>query len=659
MMEPPQGGFIVSGERMIFKQRSIDRWVAGGLLALLLLALVVLWPGVHGPFLFDDFPNFGNLAEIHGKPTLRNIGVYLSLFPGESGRPLAALSFLLNDSTWPSEPYGFKVTNLLIHLLNGVLVFGLARSLDKMTPGVAEAGPHARSNFTALAAAAIWLLSPIQISAVFLTVQRMTELAATFAFAGLWGFFAILGRTRDVRRTAAALAVLGLGTILSFLCKENGALTPILAITALVTLGRVRMAGLTPWARRMLWAGLLSAAAVVAHVLLQRVLHAHDGHFTGRNFGLGERLMTEGRVLLDYAALIIVPRLSSSSLYYDDYVISTGLLTPDSTLPALLLVVGMLTGGIWFRKRYPLLAFGVLWFLAGHLVESTVVALEIYFEHRNYVPLFGPAFAAASYAINASGKLQKPVMAGLVCWLVLAAGLTHLQARTWGSEEKLATYWHVEHPASLRAQQQYAQYLVKAGHASEARTVLSAVQARQQSTFDAEVQLIILDCDSGYRISPGRLRSAIDLAGISQHTPGTALILARLGQSVRANRCPTQVSPQAWLDLTAAAIKGPNGRGIARMVRVERAELFLAAKRLDPAIQELGYAYGRGKRAEPRIAFYAAALLATAGRYDEASEWAARPLSEPWSWKRWLASTNQQAHELLQAIEEDKKKASP
>lgn len=637
---------------MISGRWSSDRWVAGGIAALLLLALAVLWPGVHGPFLFDDYPNLKNLAELNGRPTLRSIGVYLSLFPGDSGRPLAALSFLLNDVDWPSEPYGFKVTNLLIHLLNGVLVFGLARTLGRATGAPTDPAHCVRIKFAALAAAAIWLLSPIQVSAVFLTVQRMTELAATFLFAGLWGFFAILGRARGVSHALAALATLGTGTVLSFLCKENGALAPILAITALATIWRVRMASLSPWARRLLWAGLLLPAAVVAQVLVQRVLHAPDGHFIGRNFGLWERLMTEGRVLLDYLALIVAPRLSSSSLYYDDYVISTGLLTPVSTLPSLLVVLGLLAGGLWARKRYPLFAFAVLWFLAGHLIESTVVALEIYFEHRNYVPLFGPAFAAATLTVNAPGKLRKPALLGLLGWLVLASGLAHLQARTWGSEEKLATYWHVEHPNSLRAQQQYAQYLVKTGGWDEARSVFAAMQWRQQSAFDAEVQLIILDCDGGRVVAPERMQSAIALASATQHTPGTAMILGRLGQSVRANRCPSQVSPEAWLALTAAAIEGPNGAGIARMVRVERAELFLDAQRLDDAISELAKAYGKGKHAEPRVAFYAAALLATAGRYDEARQWAKRPLKERWSWKHWLSSTKRQAYELLEAMDE-------
>src|SRR5690606_20128580 len=107
--------------------------------ALLVLTAIVLWSGVHGPFLFDDHPNLKNLTEINGHPTWRNIGVYLSLFPGTPGRPLATLSFLLNDVDWPSNPYGFKVTNLLLHLLNGVLAFGLSRTISSIMAPVREA----------------------------------------------------------------------------------------------------------------------------------------------------------------------------------------------------------------------------------------------------------------------------------------------------------------------------------------------------------------------------------------------------------------------------------------------------------------------------------------------------------------------------------------
>src|SRR5690606_23571777 len=175
-------------------------------------------------FLFDDFPNLQHLSALNGQLTWRSLAHYASLFDGQIGRPLGMLSFAINDSAWPSEPWAFKYTNLLLHLLTGTLIFGLARSL-------AHVSFRSRSSdLLALLTAAAWLLHPMQLSTSMLVVQRMTQLSALFAIAGLWGYVALATRARCRLGAVAAIAVLGIGTGLAVLCKENGALTPILAV---------------------------------------------------------------------------------------------------------------------------------------------------------------------------------------------------------------------------------------------------------------------------------------------------------------------------------------------------------------------------------------------------------------------------------------------
>ena len=380
-------------------------------------------------------------------------------------------------------------------------------------------------------------------------------------------------------------------------------------------------------------------------------LDAPTGLFPSRNFGLWERLMTEARVLMDYLALIVSPRLTSSSLYNDDYPISHGLLDPVSTSPAIAVVVLAFGAALALRKRMPLLSFGVLWYLAGQVMESTVVGLEIYFEHRNYVPLFGIAFAIAAGAFALKGQLRRPVLLGLAGWLVLAATVTHLQARAWGDEARLTVYWHAEHPGSLRAQQQYASYLYERGHVQEAQAVLARMKGAG-SAANVALQDLTIECDTGKRDGDsGEVARIARLLDSAQVTPGTALILQRLRMSVQAGHCPGLLSADDWLALTEHVMGNRNGAGLFRMLRVERAELFLHARRLDPAIHELDLAYRAGDH-EPRIAFYAAALLATAGRYDEARAWAKKPMGRPWNWKDWFAQTDRQARELVDAIDE-------
>lgn len=655
-MKPPAlGASLFSGVAM----RNLRYpWAHLGFPVLLCLAAATFWPGVHGPFLFDDYPNLKNLAELNGWPTWRSIGVYLSLFPGTPGRPLAALSFLLNDAAWPSNPLGFKITNLLIHLLNGVLVFGLARQLSRLIADTLPAAPDSVSDNVATACAAIWLLSPIQISAVFLTVQRMTELAAMFAFAGIWAFFALIPRARTWWGACTAVLLLGTGTLLSFLCKENGALAPLLALVACATVLRPLLVRLPCAPRWILLVGASLPSLFVLGYLFRRILTAPDGWFSGRTFGLWERLMTEPRVLMDYLGLIVAPRLSSSSLYNDDYLISRGLLDPATTLPAILAIVALGGAGWYLRIRKPVIALGILWFLGGHLLESTTIGLEIYFEHRNYLPLFGPAFAAAHAAVSAKGKLRRPALVGLASWLILAACITHLQARAWGSEERLATFWHLEHPTSLRAQQYYANYLLEHGRPEDARRVMGQIHREKTSPFDSWMQVMTLDCDAGKEVPLAHLEAAMELATTSTPTPGTAMILRRMRYSVQAGHCADSLSPEYWLALTDRVLANPQGSGTRRMLRMERAELYLAAADLKAAMGEMEHAYGRGRNAQPRVAFYAAALLATAGKYDDARKWARKPLKAPWSWKNWLAQTDRQAQEMLDAIDQGERQAT-
>jgi hypothetical protein len=351
-----------------------------------------------------------------------------------------------------------------------------------------------------------------------------------------------------------------------------------------------------------------------------------------------------------------MPRLSSSSLYNDDFAVSHGLLDPATTLPAMLVVLAGLGLGIAMRKRMPLLSFALLWFLAAHVIESSVVSLELYFEHRNYVPLFGPAFAVAMLVVRTQGKLRVPALAGLGAWLLLAGTILHLQARVWGDEAMLATVWHLEHPRSLRAQQQYAIYLYGQGRLQDAHAIMANAAKRNISPVDTSLQALMIECDAHRPIAPAEMARISHLLQTERVAPGTSMMLARLRLSVQQGNCPQALSPETWLQFTSLAMKNPRGKGSIRNLRMERAELFLAANQLDAAIHEMERAYG-GSRKEPRIAFYAAAVLATAGRYDEARAWAQRPLGQPWAWKRWLAQTDQQAHELIAAIDQGQMEA--
>ena len=151
-------------------------------LAVLIIATTLAYlPGLSGGFLFDDQSN------ILDNPVLGLFDGSLSSLIAASGsgvsspfgRPVSMASFALNLHFFGASPFSFKLANLLIHLLNGVLIFIL---LQQLWPRLTN------SNAPPLAAtwvAAVWLLHPINLTPVLFVVQRMTSLAALFSLAAL------------------------------------------------------------------------------------------------------------------------------------------------------------------------------------------------------------------------------------------------------------------------------------------------------------------------------------------------------------------------------------------------------------------------------------------------------------------------------------------
>ncbi len=112
--------------------------VSGAALYLLLgLTLLLYWPGLKGPLILDDISNLGRLQNIG--PIHDASGFFRFIFSNSSAypsRPLSYASFLINDLAWPLYVPAHKYTNVLIHLINGVLVFWLAWLLC----GLSQAG---------------------------------------------------------------------------------------------------------------------------------------------------------------------------------------------------------------------------------------------------------------------------------------------------------------------------------------------------------------------------------------------------------------------------------------------------------------------------------------------------------------------------------------
>ncbi len=425
-------------------------WVVVGLV----LTTVCYWPGLHGGFVFDDFTN------IVGNPVLRigtkGIAAWWSAaingYPGLIGRPLPMLSFAINFQLDELNPFYFKLVNLAIHLLTG-LALGVLGYLLLST--VQQPALNQRSRLAVAALAAIvWLVHPFNLTSVIYVIQRMTGLATLFLVCGTVCY--VHGRMKQLRHQAGwkwiLAGLLGCGS-LAVLSKEIGFLLPLYLLV--VESVFFRFQGPEKANRKRLLALFGVALGLPLLALLVLLALSPDtllGGYQFREFTLAERLLTEPRVLLWYLRMLVVPDTSQMGIYLDDIPISRSLLDPPSTLPAILLLLGILAIGVTLRRKVPIAAFACLWFLAGHAMESTIIPLEIAFEHRNYLPGYGVLLALAHTLLRTDlgPRTLRIRHAAAAVWIgLLAIGLT-FRAHEWGDDLRHAMMELEQRPLSVR-----------------------------------------------------------------------------------------------------------------------------------------------------------------------------------------------------------------
>ncbi len=431
--------------------------------------ILVYLPGLKGPFLFDDFGSIATLGNLGGITDWTTFKAFVfGGNAGPTGRPLALLTFLIDANNWPTDPWPFKRTNLVIHLINGALLGVL---VTRILHVLAYGKKHAR--WIALVSTAIWLLHPFLVSTTLYVVQRMAQLSTLFIFAGL--IVHLYGRTlmaRDARKAYLIMTLsVGLLTLLAMLSKENGILLPILIgvleFTVLAS-ERKRFAALD-WRWSAVF--IIAPSLIIVAYLGARVVNSNFFEIVPpRDFSIYERVLTQPRILIDYLQNWFIPKLYTTGVFQDHFIKSTGFFSPITTFLSAVLHIAIIALAIVNRRKWPLLALAALFFYAGHLLESTVLNLELYFEHRNYLPacfLFLPVIVFLWQRM----RRQLFVVTALCITLVLG-GFTRYSATVWQDFSSMVEASARKAPTSARAQADYAKDLYNAGRYEDSLRVM-------------------------------------------------------------------------------------------------------------------------------------------------------------------------------------------
>ena len=595
------------------------------LLASLILAVVVYWAGLSGPFVFDDAQNLAAINDwLQGR--IGWVAVVFGNGSGLFGRPLSMASFVANVALLGPESWGLKLGNLFIHLINGVLVFVLFGSLTRQ--GGLTRDAKRENGWAAWFGAAIWLLHPLLVSTVLYVVQRMAMLSALFTLLALIAY--LHGRTtlhsRPTRaRILLLLALPGFST-LAVLSKENGVLVlPLCALIELFVF--VPAVGMKrSWKSRLVVVMGLVVPAVIAIGLVAFQAPMVVSGYLNRPFTLEQRLLTETRVLWDYARAYIAPNGPRMGLYHDDFVVSTGLFAPATTAFAIAAWLGLVAFAWRMRRAVPGFALGIGIFLVCHALESSIFPLLIYFEHRNYLATTGLAWALVSLATFTIATLQSQrriIPAAGAAIVILLSVATFARAHVWSNRESLLQQSLVFHPASrwLRSDLILNAMQKNPPAISEARTHADYMIADSDPLTKryGAIERVLIDCAAGGSAD----RNLVDLMFNGPSEPIEAdLLLAfdSLADGIARQPC-SGLSPGQLADGLVQLLdrtRLPVGTlGVWRL-RYRAANLYAAVDRIEDAISQSELAVAGGN-AQPQAMLFLAGLYLENGDIQKAS----------------------------------------
>lgn len=345
-----------------------------------------------------------------------------------SNRPVAKFSFALNYYFHQYDVEGYHLVNIIIHILTGILLYLIV----KITLNLPSLRSESKAfQWIPLISALIWLIHPLHTQSVTYIVQRMNAMATLFYLLSILLY--IRGRlTTEKRKKLALFGGCIVAGILALGSKEIAATLPVFILLYewffLQDLS-------SSWMRRHLLKFMVALVLLAMGVFLimgsdlfEQMLMRYQVY----DFTPFERLLTEFRIVIFYISLLLFPHPSRLNLDHD-FSISHSLFNPPTTIVSLLIILGLIGLAFYMAKKDRLLSFCILWFLGNLVIESTVIGLEIVYEHRTYLP----SVFSITLVVILLYRFLKPLwlkVAMLCLVITFFSQWTYQRNKVWGDE---------------------------------------------------------------------------------------------------------------------------------------------------------------------------------------------------------------------------------
>ncbi len=392
------------------------------ILVLLSLGTLAYWNSFDVPLVFDDLLTIQRNAGVR-------FGDYFSVNL-LSGRSLLYWTFAANYFLHGQDVWGYHLVNLILHLLNGVLIYFVARHILEL---VMEDSRRSRS--FAMLAAGFFLVHPVQTESVTYVSSR-SELLSTFFYIG-----AVLIFIKTPTRRIGFLLSLAVAFVffLGIASKETVISLPAtLFVYDFIFLSGASLRSVL--ARWRFYLPFVAGAVVVGYRLLSVTLVGSVGADAVGHLPPWNYFLTQLRVIVRYIQITLLP----VGLNVDYDFKPSFLLTQPAVLASLAVILVLVGLGWYLRRREPIFSFSIFWFFLTLAPTSIVVPiLDTIFEHRLYLPMVGVCLSFPLVVERVWGVVKErfhfrlktvQTCAGLLLVLMVA---TILRNEVWRDERRL------------------------------------------------------------------------------------------------------------------------------------------------------------------------------------------------------------------------------
>ncbi|MBE9490643.1 MAG: hypothetical protein IMY67_10145 [Bacteroidetes bacterium] len=481
----------------------------------------------------DDHGHLKELARIKNFDSLLKYTFYE--FSTNGQRFISMLTFGLQASSWPN-PFDFKLFNLILHLVNSLLIYWLVYQLAKLRLTAKEA--WLVSTITTL----LWLFAPIHIFSTFYVIQRMTLLSVFFTLLGcnlhiyLRSYFDF-GKFKYKPYFILSVSI-SLFILAGVFSKENGILLCLFIL--IIETAFLKQPKIFTW---RLWKLIFLWGPLVLLVIYLQINHKLTYTPTDMYpFTSLERLMNQAVILWHYVYIIIIPQIGAYSLTNDDIEIIRQW-SDSRVIVSLTAHIIILTVSFKLRKTQPVLFWGVFWFYGGHILESSILRLELYYDHRNYLPSLGIYAIIAFYSFQAWGRITSQLIRSIsiiACFIYFSiyCHVLYDTAFAFSSNKALVSYQFKFHPDSRRAQIKLANYLFNTGYHSDASLIIERMI--QQRPDDIPLQLYLLlasDISPDFELSDHKKYE--EVLTTAKNTRGIDIIIYQIFECITKKKCKT------------------------------------------------------------------------------------------------------------------------